>query len=247
MSITFNDQVAIVTGAGGGLGRCHALDLAKRGAKVVVNDLGGSVDGSGGSSEAANNVVKEITDSGGTAIPNGSSVIDDDGVKNMVDQAMSEFGQIDILINNAGFLVNKSFEDTTLDDFHNIYSTNVFSVAMLIKRTIKYMHEGSNVINISSIGGVQGSVKFPGLSAYSSSKGALNILTEMLAEEYKEKKVHFNSLALGSVQTKMLEKAFPGFKASTSSENMAKYIYNFATEGYKLMNGKVVSISSTTP
>ena len=138
-------------------------------------------------------------------------------------------------------------DSTTLDDFQNIYSTNVFSVAMLIKRTIKYMHEGSNVINISSIGGVQGSVKFPGLSAYSSSKGALNILTEMLAEEYKEKKVHFNSLALGSVQTKMLEKAFPGFKASTSSENMAKYIYNFATEGYKLMNGKVVSISSTTP
>ena len=155
--------------------------------------------------------------------------------------------KIDVLINNAGCLVNKSFEDTTLDDFQNIYSTNVFSVAMLIKRVIKYMQEGSNVTNISSIGGVQGSIKFPGLSAYSSSKGALNILTEMLAEEYKDKKVHFNSLALGSVQTMMLEKAFPGFKASTSSENMAKYIYNFATEGYKLMNGKVISVSSTTP
>ena len=109
------------------------------------------------------------------------------------------------------------------------------------------MESGSNVLNISSIGGVQGSVKFPGLSAYSSSKGALNILTEMLAEEYKNRGIHFNSLALGSVQTKMLEKAFPNFKASTSALEMAEYIYNFSTNGYRLMNGKVISVSSTTP
>ena len=164
-----------------------------------------------------------------------------------LDTFINSVKRIDVLINNAGYLVKKPFEETTLADFQNIYSTNVFSVAMLIQRSISYMHEGSNVINISSIGGVQGTIKFPGLSAYGSSKGALNILTEILAEEYKDKKVHFNSLALGSVQTKMLEEAFPGYKASTSAENMAKYIYNFATEGYKLMNGKVVSISSSTP
>ena len=164
-----------------------------------------------------------------------------------LDTFINSVKRIDVLINNAGYLVKKPFEETTLADFQNIYSTNVFSVAMLVQRTISYMHEGSNVINISSIGGVQGTIKFPGLSAYGSSKGALNILTEILAEEYKDKKVHFNSLALGSVQTKMLEEAFPGYKASTSAENMAKYIYNFATEGYKLMNGKVVSISSSTP
>ena len=160
---------------------------------------------------------------------------------------LGSFQEIDVLINNAGYLVNKPFEETTLSDFKNTYLTNVFSVAMLIKSTIGHMREGSNVVNISSIGGVQGSVKFPGLSAYSSSKGALNILTEMLAEEYKDKKIHFNSLALGSVQTKMLEKAFPGFQASTSAKDMAKFIYNFATEGYKLINGKVIPISSTTP
>ena len=160
---------------------------------------------------------------------------------------LGSFQVIDVLINNAGYLVNKPFEETTLSDFKNTYLTNVFSVAMLIKSTIGHMREGSNVVNISSIGGVQGSVKFPGLSAYSSSKGALNILTEMLAEEYKDKKIHFNSLALGSVQTKMLEKAFPGFQASTSAKDMAKFIYNFATEGYKLINGKVIPISSTTP
>ena len=164
-----------------------------------------------------------------------------------INEFLKKTEKIDILINNAGYLVNKPFKETTLEDFQMVYSTNVFSVAMLIKNTIDFMESGSNVLNISSIGGVQGSVKFPGLSAYSSSKGALNILTEMLAEEYKERGIHFNSLALGSVQTKMLEKAFPNFTASTSALEMAEYIYNFSTNGYRLMNGKVISVSSTTP
>ena len=164
-----------------------------------------------------------------------------------INQFIKSVKKIDVLINNAGYLVNKPFSQTTLEDFNLVYSTNIISVAMLIKNTIDYMEKGSNVLNISSIGGIQGSVKFSGLSAYSSSKGALNILTEMLAEEYKDQGIHFNSLALGSVQTKMLEKAFPGFVASSSVEDMAKYIYNFSTEGYKLMNGKVISVSSTTP
>ena len=164
-----------------------------------------------------------------------------------INEFLKKAEKIDILINNAGYLVNKPFKETTLEDFQMVYSTNVFSVAMLIKNTIDFMESGSNVLNISSIGGIQGSLKFPGLSAYSSSKGALNILTEMLAEEYKERGIHFNSLALGSVQTKMLEKAFPNFTASTSALEMAEYIYNFSTNGYKLMNGKVVSVSSTTP
>jgi len=164
-----------------------------------------------------------------------------------VNEFLKKAVKIDILINNAGYLINKPFKETTLEDFQMVYSTNVFSVAMLIKNTIDFMESGSNVLNISSIGGIQGSVKFPGLSAYSSSKGALNILTEMLAEEYKDRGIHFNSLALGSVQTKMLEKAFPNFTASTSALEMAEYIYNFSTNGYRLMNGKVISVSSTTP
>ena len=134
-----------------------------------------------------------------------------------INEFLKKFKKIDVLINNAGFLVNKPFNETTLEDFQMVYSTNVFSVAMLIKNTLDFMESGSNVLNISSVGGIQGSVKFPGLSAYSSSKGALNILTEMLAEEYKDRGIHFNSLALGSVQTKMLEKAFPNFTASTSA------------------------------
>ena len=160
---------------------------------------------------------------------------------------LSNFKNVDVLINNAGLLINKPFEDTSLEDFQKVYSTNVFSVAMLTKFLVKRMNDRSNVVNISSVGGVEGTLKFPGLAAYSSSKGALNILTEMLAEEYKNHGIHFNSLALGSVQTKMLNKAFPGFKASTSALEMAKYIYDFSMEGYKLINGKVISISSTTP
>lgn len=164
-----------------------------------------------------------------------------------LDEYLKSFKKIDVLINNAGFLVNKDFEKTTIEDFKKIYSVNVFSVAMLIKYTIQYMSINSSIVNISSIGGIQGSVKFPGLSAYSSSKGALNILTEMLSEEYKDKNIHFNTLALGSVQTKMLEKAFPGFNALTSAKEMANYIFKFSTDGYKLFNGKTIPVSSNTP
>lgn len=166
---------------------------------------------------------------------------------NSLDKYLSSFKNIDILINNAGYLINKPFEETTLKDFQEVYSTNVFSVAMLTKKIIGFMSESSNVVNISSVGGVQGSMKFAGLSAYSSSKAALNILTEMLAEEYKDRKIHFNSLALGSVETKMLKKAFPDFKASTSAIEMANYIYQFSVDGYMFLNGKIVSVSSTTP
>ena len=166
---------------------------------------------------------------------------------NSLNKYLNNFKDVDVLINNAGLLINKPFEDTSLEDFQKVYSTNVFSVAMLTKFLVKRMNDRSNVVNISSVGGVEGTLKFPGLAAYSSSKGALNILTEMLAEEYKDHGIHFNSLALGSVQTKMLNKAFPGFKASTSALEMAKYIYDFSMEGYKLINGKVISISSTTP
>jgi NAD(P)-dependent dehydrogenase (short-subunit alcohol dehydrogenase family) len=154
---------------------------------------------------------------------------------------------VDILINNAGLLINKNFQETSLEDFKNVYNTNVFGVARLIQNCLPFMKENGQVINISSIGGVQGSVKFPGLSAYSSSKGALITLTEMLAEEYKELKINFNVLALGAVQTEMLEEAFPGYKASVSAKEIADYIYDFSTKGSKIINGKIIQISSSTP
>ena len=154
---------------------------------------------------------------------------------------------VDILINNAGKLINKPFEKLTSSDFLEVFKVNVFSVAELTSQLIPFLKKGSHVVNISSIGGVQGSLKFPGLAAYSSSKGALITLTELLAEEYKEQQIAFNTLALGAVQTEMLEEAFPGYKASVSAHEMADYIYNFALTGNNYYNGKILQVSSTTP
>ena len=155
MTISFKDKVVIVTGAGGGLGRSHSLEFAKRGAKVIVNDLGGSVDGSGGSSDAANNVVKEITEAGGVAIPNGSSVTDDDGVKNMVDQTMDEFGRIDVLINNAGILRDRSFTKMTMEDFTLVTDIHLMGSVKPTKMVWEIMKEqnyGRILVTTSSTG-----------------------------------------------------------------------------------------------
>lgn len=154
---------------------------------------------------------------------------------------------VDILINNAGKLIHKPFKELTTSDFLEIYKVNIFSVAELTRQLIPFLKKGSHVVNISSIGGVQGSLKFSGLAAYSSSKGALITLTELLAEEYKEQQISFNVLALGAVQTEMLEEAFPGYKASVSANEMAHYIFNFALTGNKFYNGKILQVSATTP
>jgi short-subunit dehydrogenase len=155
--------------------------------------------------------------------------------------------KVDILINNAGSLLHKPFQEITSKEFQDIYKVNVFAVAELTKICIRYMSKGSHVITISSMGGIQGSMKFAGLAAYSSSKGAVITLSELLAEEYKEQGISFNVLALGAVNTEMLQEAFPGYEAPISATEMADYIYNFSLTGNKFYNGKVLQVSSTTP
>jgi len=155
MTIRFDGKVAIVTGAGGGLGRCHALELARRGAKVVVNDLGGSVDGSGGSSEAAAKVVDEIKAMGGEAIANGSSVTDDAGVALMIKQAMDAFGRIDILIANAGILRDKSFSKMEMKDFDLVVAVHLMGTVKPAKAVWQIMRDqqyGRIVVTTSSTG-----------------------------------------------------------------------------------------------
>ncbi len=159
----------------------------------------------------------------------------------------TEWQQVDILINNAGTLLNKPFAETAMKDFEDVYKTNVFGVAEMTRIVLPFMKKDSHVVTISSIGGVQGSMKFPGLAAYSSSKGAIITLTELLAEEYKETGPSFNVLALGAVQTEMLEKAFPDYKAQTTALEMAQYIFEFALHGNKHYNGKMLQVSNTTP
>ena len=168
-------------------------------------------------------------------------------ISKVVKLISKELKQVDVLINNAGNLINKPFSQTSFHDFESIYKVNVFGLAELVRQFIPYFCKSSHVINISSIGGIAGSSKFSGLSAYSSSKGALNILTEMLCEEFKDSGPSFNCLALGAVQTEMLEEAFPGYQAKVSSLEMANYIYKFSLEGNKFFNGKIIPVSTSNP
>ena len=154
---------------------------------------------------------------------------------------------VDILINNAGAIVNKPFEEISEEEFDKVYKTNVFGVAALIQKMLPFLSSEAHVVTVSSMGGVQGSMKFPGLSAYSSSKGAVITLTEVLAEEYKEEGPSFNVLALGAVQTEMLEEAFPGYKAPSTAIEMAEYIAEFSLSGNKYYNGKLLQVSNSTP
>lgn len=165
----------------------------------------------------------------------------------MDDFLKNNWSQVDILINNAGKLLNKPFLETNMDEFEEVYKVNVFGVANITKTIIPLMPKSGHVVTISSMGGVQGSMKFPGLSAYSSSKGAVITMTELWAEEFKESGPSFNVLALGAVQTEMLEEAFPGYQAPTTAFEMANYIKDFALSGNKLYNGKLLQVSSSTP
>lgn len=155
--------------------------------------------------------------------------------------------QVDAVIHNAGSLISKPFETLSQADFEYVYKVNVFAVANLTRICIPFLQKGSHVVTISSMGGVQGSLKFAGLAAYSSSKGAVITLSELLAEEYKENGIAFNVLALGSVQTEMLEEAFPGYQAPISAAGMATYIFDFTLNGNKYFNGKVLQVSTTNP
>lgn len=159
----------------------------------------------------------------------------------------AEWKHVDVLINNAGTLMNKPFSETTISDFEQVYKTNVYGVAELTRTVLPFMKSDSHVVTISSMGGVQGTMKFPGLSAYSSSKGAVIALTELLAEEYKETGPSFNALALGAVQTEMLAEAFPDYQAPTTALQMAQYITEFALTGNQFYNGKLLQISNSTP
>ena len=165
----------------------------------------------------------------------------------MNDFIIQNWESVDILIHNAGKLLNKPFLETPDPEFEEVYKVNVFGVASITKAVLPKMSKGGHVLSISSMGGVQGSMKFPGLSAYSSSKAAVITLTELWAEEFKETGPSFNVLALGAVQTEMLEEAFPGYEAPNSAFEMAEYIMGFALTGQRFYNGKLLQVSSSTP
>lgn len=160
-----------------------------------------------------------------------------------------KLSHIDVLINNAGNLINKPFMQLNDADWRQVYTTNVFSAVKLIKHFYPYLKKSiqPHIVNITSMGGINGTSKFAGLAAYSSSKGALSVLTECLAEEFKNDNIRVNALALGSVQTEMFSKAFPGFKAPLTSVQMGEYIAWFAENGNKFFNGKILPVALSTP
>lgn len=207
MTISFKDKVVIVTGSGNGLGRSHALQFAQRGAKIVVNDLGGAIDGSGGSSEAAEKVVDEIKQNGGEAIANGSSVTDKAGVKKLVEDTMAAFGRIDILVNNAGVLRDKSFGKMTLDDFEFVVDVHLMGSVYCTKAVWPIMVEQNygRVIMTSSSSGVYGNF---GQTNYGAAKlGVVGFMNSLKIEGQKYN-IKVNSL-IPVAATRMTESLMP--------------------------------------
>ena len=164
-------------------------------------------------------------------------------------QKLESWDKVDVIINNAGKLVNKPFIELSSENWKEVYGVNVFGPAELIRTCLPWLEKSAraHVLNISSMGGFQGASKFPGLAAYSSSKAALASLTECLAEEFREKNIAVNCLALGAVQTEMLAEAFPGYEAPVSSEEMAAFVAYFAEYGHRFFNGKILPAALSTP
>ena len=222
-------KTIVVTGTSSGIGHQICIQAAKMNFHVI----------------SVSRNIEPLKDIGGIE----SFAIDitnKDSVDEFIANLKSRKIKIDILINNAGYLVSELFGDTTYDSFKKTFDVNVFGLAEITRSLIPIINSDGHVINISSIGGVNGSKKFPGLSAYSSSKAAVIALTEVLAEEHQNGP-SFNVLALGAVQTKMLKEAFPDYNVDTKPEEMAKYILDFAINGNKLFNGKLISVSNSNP
>lgn len=170
----------------------------------------------------------------------------DKNLKVQLETIFQNVKHIDYMINNAGKLVNKPFEELTREDISSCYDVNVIGVMLSVQALLPKMNS-THIVNISSVGGFQGSVKFAGLSAYSTSKAAVCSFTELFAEEYKETSIKMNCLCLGAVQTEMLAEAFPGYEAPLTPEQMANYILDFTLTAHQFMNGKIIPVSLSTP
>lgn len=230
----------IITGASSGVGFEAALELILSGEHEVIA-LARSED-----------KLKKLYEIGTSLNPDARlypakfDIVHDD-YSSLLNFVKDRIGHVDILINNAGQLINKPFAETTQIDFAEMLQSNLLGHVKMIHHMLPLLNENAHVVNIGSMGGFQGSVKFPGLAAYSASKAALHTLTECLALEYAEQKIRFNCLALGSAQTEMLEQAFPGYESPVLAFEMGKYIADFALTGHKFFNGKVIPVAVTTP
>jgi len=230
----------IITGASSGIGFEAALEFSLNKEHKIVA-IARTADKLRKLLEIARSINPDCT-----LLPVEFDIVNDD-YQALIPFLQERLGTIDILINNAGALINKPFLETTETDLGEMLQSNVISHFRMIQHVLPLMQAGSHILNIGSMGGFQGSVKFPGLSAYSASKAALHTLTECLAFELAETGIKVNCLALGSAQTEMLETAFPGYQSPVMAFEMGKYIADFAKTGHKFFNGKIIPVAVTTP
>ncbi len=230
----------ILTGASSGIGFEAALEFTLSTANKVVC-IARSADKLRKLLEIAKGITPDCT-----LLPVEFDIVHDDYAA-LVPFLKERLGSVDILINNAGNLINKPFMETEAGDLAEMFHSNVIGHFNMIQNVVPLMSSGGHIVNIGSMGGFQGSVKFPGLAAYSSSKAALHTLTECLAFELAETGIKINCLALGSAQTEMLEQAFPGYQSPVMAFEMGKYVADFARTGHKFFNGKILPVAVTTP
>lgn len=232
----------IITGASSGIGFEAVLDLTANKENKVI-----ALARSGEKLRKLHEIASSLNHDGGVLYPAQFDIVFDNYPESLIPFIQSKFDKVDILINNAGALINKPFLENSMEDVAHMFQSNLLGHIQMIKHIVPLMKDGGHILNISSMGGFQGSSKFPGLSAYSSSKGALAILTECLAEEFKDINIKVNCLALGSSQTEMFETAFPGVEAGTLAFEMGRYVADFAQNGHKYYNGKILPVANTTP
>jgi NAD(P)-dependent dehydrogenase (short-subunit alcohol dehydrogenase family) len=227
----------IITGASRGIGKQLALNLAARGGhQIIILSR----------NEQKLMEVAGQADSSSKVIPMAFDLSEGDH-ESLGKAIRKHFSEIHALVNNAGVLVNKKFSQLSIADFDQMMKVNVRSAFLLSQALIPLFEPRSHIVNISSMGGYQGSAKFPGLSLYSASKGALAILSECMAEELKEFDISVNCLALGAAQTEMLAEAFPGYRAPLSAAEMSAFIADFVLTGNRYFNGKILPLSVSTP
>lgn len=229
------NKVTVVTGASRGIGSETALELANDHNTVIAVAR----------SEERLDELQTKTHNG-KIIPIAADLTTNEGIER-VKEAASTFEALDALINNAGATISKSFMETSLSEFQEMMDVNYMATVQLIQALKPKMRSGSHIVNIASMSGFQGAVKFPGLSAYGASKAAVVGLSEILSKEFFADGIAVNCLCIGAVQTEMLSKAFPGYEAPVSAKQMGKYISNFALTAHQFYNGKILPVSLTDP
>ena len=228
-------KYAVITGASRGIGFDTALQMVKNGYHVLALSRN-------------ENALKQLKKEAGENLDYLKYDLTETDCRTLIEK-LEVYKKVDVLINNAGLLINKAFQEVSMQDWGSIFGVNLFGPARLIQLLRPYLEASgeAHIVNIGSMGGFQGSSKFPGLSVYSASKAALANLTECIAEEWKDKGIACNCLALGAVQTEMLVAAFPGFEPPMTSEKMGAYIAQFAANAHHFYNGKVLPVSASTP